>query len=189
MADATRHAILLVDDEPEILFSLRSLLRREFEVHTAEGGPEALKLLSERRVQVIMTDQRMPGMSGVEFLCRSREMCPKAIPIVFTGYADLKAVVEAVNKGHIFRYITKPWDPDDLAAVLAEAAAHYDQVDQRERLLADLRRYVGEGVTLANTCREPTSGPSRPAIPPQWAEFIQQGKNLMERLDRALVIE
>src|SRR5438093_1441244 len=112
MAQVPRHPILVVDDEAEILFSLRGLLRREFEVHTAESGPEALEILRRQSVHVIMTDQRMPGMTGVELLSQVQGEHPDAIRVVFTGYADIKAVIDAVNEGHIFRYITKPWDPE-----------------------------------------------------------------------------
>src|SRR5438445_537437 len=113
-----KHPILLVDDEPEILFSLRGLLRREFELFTAESGAEALEILKQHPIHVIMTDQRMPRMTGVELLRQAQMEHPEAIRIVFTGYADLKAVVDAVNQGHIYRYLTKPWDPDDLLTVL-----------------------------------------------------------------------
>jgi DNA-binding NtrC family response regulator len=179
MTDNTRHALLLVDDEPDILYSLQSLLRRQFEVHTAEGGEAALAMLSEHCAHVIMTDQRMPGMSGVEFLARAQQICPDAIPIVFTGYADLKAVVEAVNRGHIFRYVTKPWDPDDLAKMLTDAAAHYDRVTQRKRLLKDLKAYIERGLDLASSARGPAAQPS----PEQaaWQTWIARGNELLER--------
>src|SRR5207247_3272141 len=98
MAETRKHPILVVDDEPDILFSLRALLRRDFEVHTAEGGAQALEILHQHPVHVIMTDQRMPAMTGVELLTRARSDCPEAIRIIFTGYADLKAVIDAVNR-------------------------------------------------------------------------------------------
>lgn len=179
MSDHPRHAVLLVDDEPDILFSLQSLLRRQFEVHTAEGGEAALAMLSEHCAHVIMTDQRMPGMSGVEFLARAQQICPDAIPIVFTGYADLKAVVDAVNRGHIFRYVTKPWDPDELAQILADAAAHYDAVAQRKRLLRELKTYVERGVDLASSASGPAAHPS----PDQsaWQAWVAHGTELLAR--------
>src|ERR1043166_2400344 len=101
--------ILVVDDEPEILYSLRGLLRMEFDVHTAESGQEAIEVLRQQPVQVVMTDQRMPGMTGVELMRQVQGEWPEAIRMVFTGYADIKAVIDAINLGHIFRYITKPW--------------------------------------------------------------------------------
>ncbi len=139
---ATRHAVLLVDDEPEILFSLRGLLRREFDLYTAQGGAEALEVLRQHPVHVIMSDQRMPEMTGVELLRRARGECPEAVRIIFTGYADIKAVVDAINQGQIYRYLTKPWDPDELVAVLHEACAYHDLVAERERLLREARDFV-----------------------------------------------
>jgi DNA-binding NtrC family response regulator len=137
-----KHPILLVDDEPEILFSLRGLLRQEFELHTATSGAEALDILHRHPVHVIMTDQRMPQMTGVELLRRARGECPGAVRMIFTGYADLKAVIDAVNEGQIHRYLTKPWDPDELVAVLHQACAQYDRIAERLRLLHDLRNHV-----------------------------------------------
>src|SRR3954452_16036387 len=99
-----KHPILLVDDESEILHSLRGLLRTEFELHTAESGAEALEILRRQPVHAIMTDQRMPNMTGVELLRRAKEERPEAVRIVFTGYADIKAVIDAVNQGEIYRY-------------------------------------------------------------------------------------
>jgi DNA-binding NtrC family response regulator len=142
MTTASKHSILLVDDEPEILFSLRGLLRREFDLHTANSGAEALEVLHRHPIQVIMTDQRMPEMTGVELLRRVRGESPEAIRIVFTGYADIKAVIDAINQGQIYRYLTKPWDPDELLAVLHQACDHYDRLAQRRCLLSDVREHI-----------------------------------------------
>jgi DNA-binding NtrC family response regulator len=143
MATASKHSILLVDDEPEILFSLRGLLRREFDLHTANSGAEALEVMHRQPIHVIMTDQRMPEMTGVELLQRARGESPEAIRIVFTGYADIKAVIDAINQGQIYRYLTKPWDPDELLALLHQACDHHDRLAERRRLLADLRDHIG----------------------------------------------
>jgi len=137
-----RHPILVVDDEPEILFSLRGLLRREFELHTAASGAEALEVLRRHPVHAILSDQRMPQMTGVELLRQARGECPEAVRMIFTGYADIKSVVDAVNHGHIYRYLTKPWDPDDLVAVLHEACDLYERVAGRRRLLAEARAFL-----------------------------------------------
>lgn len=145
MPESGKPPILVVDDEPDILFSLRALLRRDFDVHTAGSGAEALDVLSRVPVEVVMTDQRMPEMTGAELLARARAECPRAVRIVFTGYADLKAVIDAVNRGEVYRYLTKPWDPDELVAVLHQACEHYEQYTEQLRLLADLREYVQHG--------------------------------------------
>jgi len=89
-----------------------------------------------------MTDQRMPEMTGVELLRRARGEHPESIRIVFTGYADIKAVIDAINQGQIYRYLTKPWDPDELLAVLRQACDHYERLAQRRRLLLDLRDHL-----------------------------------------------
>src|SRR5262245_35557967 len=139
---ATKHPILLVDDEPEILFSLRGLLRKEFDLHTAASGAEALEILRRQPVHIIMTDQRMPEMTGVELLRRARGECPEAIRLIFTGYADIKAVIDAINQGQIYRYLTKPWDPDELREMLHEACVQYERIAERRLLLRDLRDHV-----------------------------------------------
>jgi DNA-binding NtrC family response regulator len=165
---ATKHPILLVDDEPEILFSLHGLLRRDFELHTAQSGAEALEVLRRHPIHVIMTDQRMPQMTGVELLRRARGECPGAVRLVFTGYADIKSVVDAINHGQVFRYLTKPWDPDELVAVLHEACAYYDRLAEHWRLLRDLRGHVERG-------RAALQGPA-----------AEEADALLGRIDRAL---
>src|SRR5437868_6209348 len=84
----------------------------------------------------------MPEMTGVELLRRARGESPEAIRIVFTGYADIKSVVDAINHGQIYRYLTKPWDPDELSAMLHEACAQYEHMTQRRRLLLDVRDHL-----------------------------------------------
>jgi response regulator RpfG family c-di-GMP phosphodiesterase len=172
---AAKHPNLLVDDEPEILFSLRGLLRMEFELYTAESGAEALEILHRQPVHVIMTDQRMPQMTGVELLRRAQGECPEAIRIVFTGYADIKAVIDAINQGQVYRYLTKPWDPDELVSVLHEACDQYDRLAERRRLLFDVYDYVNRGQALL---QQLGNG--------QAAEVMKAGSALQARLDRAL---
>jgi len=166
--------ILLVDDEPEILFSLRGLLRREFDLHTAQGGAEALEVLRRQPVHVIMSDQRMPEMTGVELLRRARAECPEAIRIIFTGYADIKAVVDAINEGQIYRYLTKPWDPDELVALLHQACDHYQQIAERKQLLHDLKRHL-------TRCRDVLRGL---AGQPEAQKLTGAGDDLLARLER-----
>ena len=178
MSTASKHPVLIVDDEPEILFSLRGLLRQEFELYTAESGAEALEVLRRHPVHVIMTDQRMPQMTGVELLRRSRGGSPEAVRMIFTGYADIKAVIEAINHGQIFRYLTKPWDPDELVAVLHEACDHYERIAERRRLLSDVRDYVGRCQALL---REVPGG--------EAAQAVQDGGALLARLERAVESE
>lgn len=135
-----RHTLLVVDDEPDVVQSLQDLLRLEYRVLGATRAREGLRLLHEQPVHLVMTDQRMPEISGVDFLRSVRRDCPDAIRLLFTGYADIKAVIDAINEGHVYRYITKPWDPDELLTILRQAGEQYDLLQERQRLLDDLRR-------------------------------------------------
>jgi signal transduction histidine kinase len=134
-----RHTLLVVDDEPDVVQSLQDLLRLDYKVLGATRARDGLKILQEQEVHLVMTDQRMPEMSGVEFLSQVRGDHPGAIRLLFTGYADIKAVVDAINEGNVYRYITKPWDPEDLQIVIRQAAEQYDLLVERKRLLAELQ--------------------------------------------------
>jgi len=134
-----RHCLLVVDDEPEVVHSLQDLLRFDYRVLGATRATEGLHLLDREDVHIVMSDQRMPEMSGVEFLQRMRDTHPEVVRLLFTGYADIKAVIDAINQGHVFRYITKPWDADELQAVLRQAAERYDLFAERKQLLAELQ--------------------------------------------------
>jgi response regulator RpfG family c-di-GMP phosphodiesterase len=171
----SRHPILLVDDEPEILFSLRGLLRREFELHTAQSGAEALEVLHQHPVHVIMTDQRMPQMTGVELLRKARADCPDAIRILFTGYADIKSVIDAINEAQVYRYLTKPWDPDDVFALLRQACEQYNRIAERQRLLRDLQTHVA-------ACQEAL----RQSADQQHESLTRNGEEVLARLARVL---
>jgi len=134
-----RHTILVVDDEADVVASVKDLLRLEFKVIGATRADEALRLVADDHVDVVMTDQRMPEMTGVQLLEQVRGKHPDATRLLFTGYADLKAVIDAINKGDVYRYITKPWDPDELMTIIREACAHHDLIVERQRLLDELQ--------------------------------------------------
>src|SRR4051812_16177011 len=135
----TRHTILVVDDEPDVVKSVQDLLRLDYKVLGTTRASDALVILNREMVDVIMTDQRKPEMSGVEFLHKVREQYPDAIRLLFTGYADIRAVIDAINQGNVYRYITKPWDPDELQTVIREACDRRDLISERQRLLDELR--------------------------------------------------
>ena len=132
--------VLVVDDEPEITRSVAELLERDYQVLTACSADEALRLLDERPVTVVLTDQRMPGGTGSELLARSLDIAPETTRILFTGYSDISAVIEAVNEGHVYRYVTKPWRPDELRAVVSQGLERYRLLAENRRLLEDLTR-------------------------------------------------
>jgi response regulator RpfG family c-di-GMP phosphodiesterase len=133
MTTPAKHCLLVVDDEPDVCDSIHDLLRRDYKVLKARNAAEGFKLMQENEVHVIMTDQRMPKVTGVEFLTGARARHPHAVRMLFTGYADLEAIIAAINQGHIYRFLKKPWQPEDLQDAIAEAAAEYDRlVDQAE---------------------------------------------------------
>ncbi len=142
MTPEPKRAVLVVDDEGEILYSLRGLLRKEYDFHAAQSGYEGLRVLERVPIQVVLADQRMPEMTGVDFLAQVRERDPDITRLLLTGYADLRAVIDAINQGHVFHYITKPWDPNELLLVIRQACAEHDQQAERRRLLGDVNDYL-----------------------------------------------
>ncbi len=134
--------ILFVDDEKNILRSLQRLFfdAGDYEIHTAESGPEALALLEQGlRPAVVVSDQRMPGMSGAELLAEVRRRCPEAVRIILTGYADIDAAIEAINVGAVFRYIAKPWDDAEFRQAIADAVRHWRLVQENRELTEQLQ--------------------------------------------------
>ncbi|PPD30704.1 MAG: hypothetical protein CTY19_15635 [Methylomonas sp.] len=132
--------LLLVDDEPNILSALKRVLRRDgYEIFTAQSGEEALEILAKNKVMVILSDQRMPNMTGTEFLSRVKIMHPRTVRIILSGYADLNSITEAINKGEIYKFRTKPWDDDELRNDIREAFIHYESLERRKSLRAERR--------------------------------------------------
>ena len=110
----TGYGVLVVDDEEAITESLALTLGSEYPVFTAQSGPEGLEILAREKIALVICDQVMPGMTGVEFFEQVIERNPRALRIMLTGYSDMQSLVRAVNEGQIYRYITKPWEPDEL---------------------------------------------------------------------------
>ncbi|MEM6591835.1 MAG: response regulator [Cyanobacteria bacterium P01_C01_bin.73] len=124
--------MLVVDDEPDNLDLLYRTFRRHFNVLRAKSGVEALELLSsEGEVAVIISDQRMPEMKGTEFLSKTVPEFPDTVRIILTGFTDVEDLVDAINAGQVYRYITKPWDPEELKGVVDRAVETYDLLKQR----------------------------------------------------------
>jgi PAS domain S-box-containing protein len=140
MAEQARPRILVVDDEEAILETMAFTFEDDYEVLTSKSAAEALRLLDrEGPVAVVISDQRMPEMTGVEFLAKVCERHPSTVRIILTGFADMDATIRAINDGHVYAYITKPWEPDDLKQVVRRAVEHHDLAQENERLVADLR--------------------------------------------------
>jgi signal transduction histidine kinase len=134
-----KHCLLVVDDEPDLVHSVQDLLRYDYRVLGATRAAEGLRIMEQEPVHIVMSDQCMPEMTGVEFLSRLRQRYPDTVRLLFTAYADIKAVINAINQGMVYRYITKPWEPQDLLAVLRQAAEYYDLRAERKKLLREVQ--------------------------------------------------
>lgn len=137
MALKNEHTLLLVDDEKAITRALHRLFRKEgYKILTADSGSEGLEKLgnSERPVSLIISDQRMPEMNGAEFLEKAKTIYPDAVRYLLTGYSDMEAVIHAVNKGEIHRYLTKPWNDEDLVLQVRQSLEHFELISENQRL-------------------------------------------------------
>ncbi len=135
--------ILVVDDEEDNLDAFRFAFRKSFSLHYAVGGPAALDLIERLDPAVIVTDQRMPGMSGIELLKLARERRPDTVGILLTAYTDLPVLIDALNSGAVERYLQKPWDSKELTVVLRQAISAFATVRENRRLRDQLAHYAG----------------------------------------------
>src|ERR1700674_2067054 len=138
MDSVKKHCLLVVDDEPDLVQSVKDLLRFDYKVLVATRAVEGLKIMQREKVHIVMSDQRMPEMTGVEFLKHLRDSHPETVRLLFTAYADLNAVTDAINQGNVYRYISKPWEPDELKTVLRQAVDYYDLQQERRRLILEV---------------------------------------------------
>ncbi len=141
--DLTLFPILVVDDEPDNLDAFRFNFKRVFKIHTAGSGDEALGVLKEHDVSVIVTDQRMPRMTGLEFLKAARSVRPDAVGIILTAFTDVDVLIEAINLGQVYRYITKPWDAKEVKGILTQAIERFHLRQENGRLTDRLKEYAG----------------------------------------------
>ena len=158
--------VLFVDDEPRVLTTMKVLFRTRYDVHFAESGDKALEFLKQHPVDVIVSDQRMPGMTGIELLRQARELNPHAMRILLTGYSDLNAIIGSINDGEIFRFVNKPWSNEDLTTTVARA-------------VVAARATAGAAVTAGNTPAPAAGAPpgllvldDDPAVPPRLQEIL-----------------
>jgi response regulator RpfG family c-di-GMP phosphodiesterase len=139
---ATRHCLLIVDDEPHVCDSVHDLLRREFRVLKANSAEEGYRIMLEEEVHIVMSDQRMPQITGVELLTKVKSRHPQAIRMLFTGFAELESIIAAINQGHIYQFIKKPWQPEELIAAVRQAAVEFDRLaamaHEREHLVGEV---------------------------------------------------
>lgn len=141
--------LLYLDDEENNLIAFKALFRRDYEIFTTSSPQEAVAYLNANEVQVMLSDQKMPEVSGVEFFEITLNDFPHAVRVLVTGYADMEAVIDAINKGQVYRYVTKPWDENDLRICINNAVEKYDRekelrlkTERLEKANSELERFV-----------------------------------------------
>ena len=128
------YKIMIVDDEPANLRVLERLFRPDHQVVTAPSGAEALALLEKHDVALLISDQRMPAMTGIELMTKTVAIRPHLVRILLTGYTDVGALIEALNSGLVYRYLTKPWNNDELRLTVSRALEHYEMMKAKHQL-------------------------------------------------------
>lgn len=164
-----QYKILVVDDEPTNIRLLERIFNRQYQVLSATSGAEAMELLRQHNVALIISDQRMPEMSGIEFLKLAAELRPRVIRIIISGYSDVNVLTEAINSGIIYRFISKPWNNEDLMQTVSKALDHYEVIKRQyellqtnERLtsqLASVHRIMGRLIADLSDLEENTASP------------------------------
>jgi serine/threonine-protein kinase len=146
--------LLLIDDEERILTALKSLFRDRYHVFATTDGVKALDFIRRHHMHVIVSDQRMPGMSGVELLRQSRDISPQSVRVLLTGYSDLAAIVGSINDGEIYRFISKPWDNQVLATTIGEAATIALELADTRAAAVELPRTMEAGILVIDRDEE-----------------------------------
>ncbi len=159
-SDQLDYKLLIVDDEVAITKSLARHFRGKYTVFTVNSATEAIEVMEEHNAQVIISDQRMPGLTGVDFFNIIKDKYPDALRLIITGYSDIEAVVGAINEGQVFRYITKPWNPKELDSTIREAFDKYELTTKNRKLmktLQDTNKLLEEKVKLRTEELEKTN--------------------------------
>ncbi|NVK27190.1 MAG: response regulator [Flavobacteriia bacterium] len=131
-------SVLYVDDEENNLRSFKATFRKIYKVHTAISGEEGIEVLKNNEIQIIITDQRMPEMSGIEFLTKVLDFKKEPMRMLLTGYSDINAVIDSINKGEVYRYLTKPWNEDELKSAIESAYEVFALRKENKELLKKL---------------------------------------------------
>jgi serine/threonine-protein kinase len=187
----TRTRVLFVDDEERILNALKNIFRSKYHVLTAANGQEALEFIRKFKIPVIVSDQRMPGMQGVELLRQARDISPDSVRILLTGYSDLASIVGSINEGEVYRFISKPWDNQELQNVMAEAVAIGNRMLERQPGTAVLPTRVDAAIVVLDEGREvyaaidKIAGQSYDLL---HAKTIQEALNLLESKEVAVLV-
>lgn len=164
MSPPPKHCLLIVDDEPNVCDSVHDLLRREFRVLKAHSAADGYRIMRVEEVHIVMSDQRMPQITGVELLAGVKSRYPDAIRMLFTGFADLDSIIAAINQGHVFQFLKKPWQPEELEAAVRQAAQEFDRLslaaEEKERLMAQIDNLQSRMTVLETEIRRIRAGPA-----------------------------
>ncbi len=162
-------SVLFVDDEPYILESLKELFARRYKVFTTTSGEEALEIVRNHNIAIVVSDQRMPGMKGVEILRAIRELSPNTMRLLLTGFADVDAILDSVNVGEVFRYVKKPWDVDELTSILLLAENTF------------LNKLKATEASVKTTTKVPDPAARRVTLPPAVLQELRRRQDAEER--------
>jgi len=191
-APGNRNArILFVDDEERIVTALRSIFRSHYHVFTATNGPEALEFVRKFQPHVVVSDQRMPEMTGVELLRRVKGLAPNSVRLLLTGYSDLAAIVGSVNDGEVFRFISKPWDNQEIQKIIAEAAAIAFELAATAATPPIVPDRMESGVLVIEAQDETLRAVTRligGACPVYHAKNLEEGLSQLETRETALIV-
>ena len=191
----TRPTLLFVDDEERILRSLRMLFAAKYRVLVTTSGHEALEILKREKVHALISDQRMPVMAGVDLLRQAREIAPNTMRLLLTGYSDIEAIIGSINDGEVFRYISKPWNTDDIRSIVGEAADIALSLDQPA--VSTAQRTGGEALSLLLIDDSPETAselkglieesfPGTFAL--EWATSLGEAMTILEQKDVSIVV-
>jgi response regulator RpfG family c-di-GMP phosphodiesterase len=181
--------VLIVDDERPNLMVLRGFLDADYTVHEALSGPEALRIASEHELSVVIADQRMPGMTGIEMLEKLRQIQPDAVGIVVTGYTDTPALMSAINEAHVFRFLKKPWQPEEVLAAVRIGCQSAFQARALRNLVGLSPAAPTSSARRSKLCRRRTTIFSTSNASPRWAARLGRHARPAQRDDRVNHIE
>lgn len=170
------YKIMIVDDEPANLRTLERLFRPDYQVVIAASGAEALALLEQHDVALLISDQRMPAMTGIELMMKTVTIRPQMVKLLLTGYTDVTAIIDALNSGLVYQYLTKPWNNNDLRTTVSRALKHYESMKAKHILGMEnqrLRKRLKEISDLASEGLPMASAPEELAAPQPEPEVYE----------------
>ena len=148
------YKIMVVDDEPANLRTLLRLFRDDYQMFAVGSGAQALTLLKQHDVALLISDQRMPEMTGIELMKQAVEVRPQMVKILLTGYTDVEALIESINSGLVYRYVTKPWNNDDLKLTIRRALDHYESIKAKHLITMENQRLRARLISVSEMALE-----------------------------------